>query len=73
MKNSLSTRFASEAGKMVKPACPQCTEQQFASTVSLHVTASEVRHWWSCESCGHEFMTIVKLRKGKANRRSLQS
>jgi hypothetical protein len=20
-----------------------------------------VRHWWSCESCGHEFRTTVRL------------
>jgi RNase P subunit RPR2 len=71
MKNSLSTRSAADAGKIVRPACPECAEQQFASTVSVHVASSEVRHWWSCENCGHEFMTVVKLRKSKSRRPAL--
>jgi hypothetical protein len=28
---------------------------------SQHVNHDLVRHWWSCESCGHEFRTTVEL------------
>ena len=70
MKNSLSTRYAFDAGQIVRPACPQCAEQQFASTVSVHVTEVDIRHWWSCENCGHEFITMVRMRKAATPRRS---
>jgi hypothetical protein len=32
-----------------------------AAAKSQHVREDEVRHWWSCESCGHEFRTTVRL------------
>jgi hypothetical protein len=28
---------------------------------SQHVKHDLVRHWWSCETCGHEFRTTVQL------------
>jgi hypothetical protein len=28
---------------------------------SQHVQNDLVRHWWSCETCGHEFRTTVRL------------
>ena len=32
-----------------------------APALSQHVKHDLVRHWWSCESCGHEFHTTVRL------------
>jgi transcription elongation factor Elf1 len=64
MKSALSPRSDElEAGRIVRPRCPQCNDQQFASSVSVHVNENDVRHWWDCESCGHQFMTTVRLRK----------
>jgi transcription elongation factor Elf1 len=41
--------------------CPECRDLMVSATKSQHVREDVVRHWWSCESCGHEFRTTVKL------------
>jgi hypothetical protein len=43
------------------PACPKCHDLQFAPSASEFVSKGKVRHFWSCEACGHEFSTSVKL------------
>ena len=43
------------------PACPECNDLQLAPAASEFVSKSQVRHFWSCEACGHEFSTSVKL------------
>jgi len=43
------------------PYCPQCNVLPFAPAASEHVSESHVRHLWSCEACGHEFTTSVRL------------
>ena len=64
MKNALSPRAEKlDAGRFVRPRCPQCGDWLFASSVSVHVSENDTRHWWNCESCGHEFMTTVRLRR----------
>jgi transcriptional regulator NrdR family protein len=40
--------------------CPQCQDLIIAATESQHVSTNEVRHWWACETCGHEFGTTVR-------------
>src|SRR5262249_35782913 len=40
--------------------CPQCKDLIIAATKSQHVSTHEVRHWWACEACGHEFRTTVR-------------
>ena len=40
--------------------CPQCQDLIIAATKSQHVSTHEVRHWWACEACGHEFRTTVR-------------
>lgn len=71
MKSTLSSRLVKfHAGQLVRPRCPQCTEQQFASDASVHVNDNDIRHWWSCESCGHQFMTTVTLWRKASGHRS---
>jgi len=41
--------------------CPECSDLMVAAARSQHVRENVVRHWWSCESCGHEFRTTVQL------------
>ena len=51
------------------PSCPNCRDLLFAPTASEFVSRNRVRHTWSCESCGHEFSTSVRLffdRSGRA-------
>jgi len=43
------------------PSCPNCHDLLFAPTASEFVSKNRVRHTWSCESCGHEFSTSVRL------------
>jgi hypothetical protein len=49
------------AGKryFAMPACPQCGDSVLAPEMSAHVSSHEVRHFWSCDACGHGFATAV--------------
>jgi len=42
-------------------ACPHCDALVVAPDASQFVSEGKVRHFWSCDSCGHEFATAVKL------------
>jgi hypothetical protein len=50
------------------PYCPQCNDLVFAPLASEFVSASHVRHQWSCEACGHAFLTSVQLQFSLAPR-----
>jgi RNase P subunit RPR2 len=56
-----SSKFSSHADKLVRSHCPQCDDLMVAPARSQHVQNDLVRHWWSCETCGHEFRTTVRL------------
>jgi RNase P subunit RPR2 len=56
-----SSTFSSQADKLVRSHCPQCDDLMVAPARSQHVQNDLVRHWWSCETCGHEFRTTVRL------------
>jgi len=43
------------------PSCPNCNDLVFAPAASEFVSKTRVRHIWSCESCGHEFATSVRI------------
>ena len=45
--------------------CPNCNDVMLAPAASEHVNEREVRHFWACEACGHEFTTAVRLRSGR--------
>ena len=47
--------------RIALPACPKCNDLQLAPTASEFVSKGQVRHFWSCEACGHEFSTSVRL------------
>jgi len=51
----------SASRRLALPACPKCQDIQFAPAASEFVRKGQVRHFWSCEACGHEFKTSVKL------------
>jgi hypothetical protein len=56
-----SSTFSSRADKLVRSHCPRCDDLMVAPARSQHVQNDLVRHWWSCETCGHEFRTTVRL------------
>jgi|ERR1700722_8524557 hypothetical protein len=58
----IATHVATGASRrLALPACPKCSDLQFAPAASEFVSKGKVRHVWSCEACGHEFSTSVKL------------
>jgi transcription elongation factor Elf1 len=48
--------------------CPKCNDMLLAPTRSEFVKASLIRHFWSCDACGHEFRTAVKFKALSASR-----
>ena len=50
--------------------CPRCKDMLLAPTVSEYVKETLVRHLWSCDMCGYEFQSAVRLTKVSARRRS---
>jgi transcription elongation factor Elf1 len=42
--------------------CTECNELVIAPMSSAHVSNREVRHFWSCDNCGHEIEMAVNLR-----------
>src|SRR5262245_58527858 len=42
--------------------CTECNKLVIAPRSSAHVTNHEVRHFWSCENCGHEIEMTVNPR-----------
>ena len=50
--------------------CTECNELVIAPRASAHVSNHEVRHFWSCENCGHEIEMAVNLRLYTTSRQS---
>jgi transcription elongation factor Elf1 len=62
MNGQTQAHVTSDASRrLALPACPKCDDLQFAPAASEFVSKGKVRHFWSCEACGHEFSTSVKL------------
>ena len=66
MKTHAIRAQASDARRLVRPHCPECRDLLFAPAVSVHVNERDVRHWWSCDNCGHEFMTTATAMLARA-------
>ena len=47
--------------------CTECNELVIAPRSSAHVSNHEVRHFWSCDNCGHEIELAVNLRMDAAS------
>jgi transcription elongation factor Elf1 len=43
------------------PSCPRCGNHLVAAETSEFLRDGQIRHSWSCESCGHDFQTAVTL------------
>ena len=49
-------------------ACPECDDLLVAPRRSAYVSKHEVRHFWSCENCGHEVEMTVNPRIDAASK-----
>ena len=47
--------------RIALPSCPNCNDLLFAPAASEFISKTRVRHIWSCDACGHEFSTSVRL------------
>jgi ribosomal protein L37AE/L43A len=62
MARQAETHAMSVASRRIAPpSCPNCNDLLFAPAASEFVTENRVRHIWSCDACGHEFSTSVRL------------
>jgi len=44
-----------------RPACPRCGDMLLAAEASTLVARGLIRNSWSCDSCGHDFVTAIRL------------
>jgi predicted RNA-binding Zn-ribbon protein involved in translation (DUF1610 family) len=49
------------AGFFSRPSCPRCGEEQYAPELSQFAGANRVHNAWSCDACGHRFLTSVEF------------
>jgi transcription elongation factor Elf1 len=50
--------------------CSECNDSLIAPKWSAYVSKHEVRHFWSCENCGHEIEMMVNPRMNAASKLS---
>jgi RNase P subunit RPR2 len=58
---SVRTNDLARTNDYARSFCPRCDDVMVAPARSQHVKESVIRHWWRCESCGHQFRTSVRL------------
>lgn len=68
MSGQTETQSGATMRRLTLPSCPKCNDLLCAPTASEFVSKDQVRHQWSCEACGHEFSTSVRLFCGEDRR-----
>ena len=53
------------------PSCPKCDDLLLAPAASEYVSERHVRHQWSCEACGHAFITSARFPFRRVRRNAL--
>jgi len=61
MKTQAWSRRPATKRRSARPLCPHCNDTLVAPALSVHVHQNDIRHWWSCDTCGHEFLTSVSV------------
>ena len=46
-----------------RPNCPHCGSVLLVAEQSEFNLKGRIRHAWSCDDCGHEFVTLIRLRR----------
>jgi hypothetical protein len=44
-----------------RPNCPRCGKALLVAEESLFVLSGRIDHAWSCDDCGNEFVTSIRL------------
>jgi DNA-directed RNA polymerase subunit M/transcription elongation factor TFIIS len=58
---SARTNDSARNSECARSFCPRCDDVMVAPARAQHVKEDVIRHWWRCESCGHQFRTSVRL------------
>ena len=45
-----------------RPKCPRCDSVLLVAEESEFNLKGRIRHAWSCDDCGHAFVTSIRLR-----------
>jgi ribosomal protein S27AE len=53
---------ASSATELGRPQCPRCGSIILMAEHSAFAPGGRIRHTWSCDDCGHEFVTSIRMR-----------
>jgi predicted RNA-binding Zn-ribbon protein involved in translation (DUF1610 family) len=54
------------ATKPSRPECPHCGSTIWMAEQSAFVPNGCIRHAWSCDDCGHAFVTSVRVLCGRS-------
>lgn len=44
-----------------RPKCPRCSSTLFVAEHSTFDPNGRIRHAWSCDDCGEEFVTSIRV------------
>jgi DNA-directed RNA polymerase subunit RPC12/RpoP len=53
---------ASPATDLGRPRCPRCGSIVLMAERAAFNPDGGIRHTWSCDDCGHEFVTSIRMR-----------
>lgn len=52
---------ASSRTELRRPKCPRCGLVLLLAEQSAFIPKGRIRHTWSCDDCGHEFVTSIRV------------
>ena len=47
---------------LARPECPRCGSIVLMAERAAFNPDGRIRHTWSCDDCGHEFVTLIGMR-----------
>ena len=64
--------WASSNPELMRPNCPHCGATVLIAERAAFNPDGRIRHTWSCDACGHEFVTSIRMR-GRQPRHKIAS
>lgn len=58
---AFSPRVPLSTESLSRPNCPQCGSMLLVAEESRFSARGRIDHDWSCDTCGHEFATSIRL------------
>jgi ribosomal protein S27AE len=60
--NIQTTYRAPPRADLMRPQCPRCGSIVLMAELAAFDPRGRIRHTWSCDDCGHEFVTSISMR-----------